>query len=113
MINNTPHPLFTSLIASYTTSGVGDVNTAPATAASSIPYPTNPPCAGSCPLPPPLTNPTFLASDFALTNIFLFSLFLTYSGCANTIPSNISSTTTSGLLINFFIDTPCYIDFKN
>ena len=39
-------------------SGVGEVNTAPGTAASSIPAPTNPPCNGSCPQPPPETSAT-------------------------------------------------------
>ena len=36
----------------------GDAKTAPGTAAVSIPLPTNPTCAGSCPLPPPHTSVT-------------------------------------------------------
>ena len=39
--------------------GTGEVNISPAQAASSIPRPTNPPCRGSCPDPPPEMTPTF------------------------------------------------------
>src|SRR5215471_15712169 len=40
-------------MASKMESVSGEVNTWPATAALSIPAPTYPACAGSCPLPPP------------------------------------------------------------
>ena len=41
------------MVAACIWSGVGLVKIAPGQAASSIPFPTNPPCMGSCPLPPP------------------------------------------------------------
>ena len=56
--SNTPSPVSTALIASNILSGVGEVNTSPQTAASSIPSATKPACAGSCPLPPPETIAT-------------------------------------------------------
>jgi hypothetical protein len=37
---------------------VDDANKLPSTAAESIPSPINPPCAGSCPEPPPDINVT-------------------------------------------------------
>ncbi len=55
----TPAPSSASLIASRTWSGVGEVNTAPHTAADNIPSPTKPACEGSCPLPPPQMRATF------------------------------------------------------
>src|ERR1700756_3507065 len=53
----TPAPPLTALVASSIWSGVGEVNTSPGQAASSMPGPTNPPCIGSCPEPPPETSP--------------------------------------------------------
>src|ERR671914_54052 len=54
----TPAPPSTAFVASSIWSGVGEVKTSPGHAASSIPRPTNPPCIGSCPGPPPGTIPT-------------------------------------------------------
>ena len=39
-----------------------EANTAPGQAASSIPRPTNPPCMGSCPLPPPDNRATLFCT---------------------------------------------------
>src|SRR5919198_153979 len=74
---STPAPPLTALVASAIWSGVGEVNTSPGQAASSIPRPTKPPCMGSCPEPPPDTMPT--------------------------LPSSGSRTTASGALMSFFI----------
>src|SRR6478735_454124 len=54
----TPAPPSTAVVAASIWSGTGDVNTAPGQAASSIPRPTNPPCMGSWPAPPPETMAT-------------------------------------------------------
>src|SRR4051812_48290660 len=56
---STPAPPSTALVAASIWSGVGEVKTSPGQAASSMPMPTNPPCIGSCPEPPPDTIPTF------------------------------------------------------
>src|SRR4029450_3604303 len=53
---STPAPPSTFRVAHSIWSGVGEVNTSPGQAASSIPMPTNPPCIGSCPHPPPDTT---------------------------------------------------------
>src|SRR5213080_573742 len=58
----TPAPPLTALVAASIWSGTGEVNTSPGQAASSIPYPTNPPCRGSWPDPPPDTRPTLRAA---------------------------------------------------
>ncbi len=58
-MNRMPAPPSTALAASYIWSGVGEVKTAPGQAASSIPRPTNPPCIGSWPEPPPEITATF------------------------------------------------------
>jgi hypothetical protein len=55
---STPAPPSTALVASSIWSGVGEVNTSPGQAASSMPRPTNPPCIGSWPEPPPEMIPT-------------------------------------------------------
>src|ERR671914_192777 len=55
---STPAPPSTALVASSIWSGVGEVNTSPGHAASSMPRPTKPPCIGSWPEPPPGTKPT-------------------------------------------------------
>src|ERR1041384_3028207 len=54
----TPAPPSTAFVASSIWSGVGDVNTAPGHAASSIPRPTKPPRIGSRPGAPPPRAPT-------------------------------------------------------
>src|SRR3954464_12801182 len=48
-----PAPPLTAFVASSIWSGVGEVNTSPGQAASSIPGPTKPPCIASWPRPPP------------------------------------------------------------
>src|SRR3954462_4387947 len=56
-MNSTPAPLSTAAAARAIWSGTGEVNTSPGQAADSIPCPTNPPCSGSVPDPPPGTPP--------------------------------------------------------
>src|SRR3979409_1583405 len=48
----TPAPASTALVAASICSGTGEVNTSPGQAASSMPWPTNPPCSGSRAGPP-------------------------------------------------------------
>jgi hypothetical protein len=55
----TPLPASTAFVAASICSGTGEVKTSPGQAASSMPAPTNPPCIGSWPEPPPETSPTF------------------------------------------------------
>jgi hypothetical protein len=54
----TPAPPSTAFVAASIWSGTGEVNTSPGQAASSMPSPTNPPCSGSWPEPPPETSAT-------------------------------------------------------
>src|SRR5699024_5959283 len=108
---STPAPPSAALVAAWIGSGVGEVNTAPGTAASSMPTPTNPACNGSCPLPPPLTSPTFpeIAPPARETNRVSGSwLMVTRSACAVTNPATLSATTWWGSLINFFMTAPSH-----
>ena len=84
-------------------SGVGDVKTGPATAASSMPLPTNPPCAGSCPEPPPDTSATFFCLRSLRTTILPASSFSSFSGRDFTRPWIISCSTFSTSLMIFFM----------
>src|SRR5438874_3210910 len=68
-----------------------------------MPSPTNPPCIGSCPLPPPDTRPTLPLRGASLRMI-TFGSYSTRirSACAAAIPAMASLTSVSGVLINFF-----------
>src|ERR671919_706450 len=57
----TPAPPSTPFVAARIWSGTGEVNTSPGQAASSMPYPTKPPCSGSGPGPPPEGTPALPA----------------------------------------------------
>src|SRR5437899_6078736 len=103
---STPAPPSTALVAASIWSGTGDVNTSPGQAASSIPYPTNPPCKGSCPEPPPDTSPTLPGVGPSALVITLFSTSTTSDGWAAAMPSSASVTTLSGLLMSFFTTQP-------
>src|SRR2546423_7699106 len=67
-----------------------------------MPSPTNPPCIGSCPLPPPETNPTlpFLGASLRMITLGSYSTRIR-SPCAAAIPAMASLTSVSGVLINF------------
>src|SRR5205085_571818 len=80
----------------------GDVKTAPAQAASSIPTPTKPPWSGSWPEPPPETRPTLPATGASrrITS-WLARSTRTRAGWAAATPSSASGTTFSGSLMNF------------
>ena len=77
--------------------GDGEVNTAPGTAASSIPAPTKPACMGSCPAPPPETSLTRESSEprSARTTAWVPGTRST-PGFARTNPSTASLTKVSG-----------------
>src|ERR671936_2501230 len=98
----TPAPPSTAFVAASIWSGTGDVNTSPGQAASSIPWPTKPPCSGSCPEPPPETGPTLpgLGPPARSTTRFSRSIF-TSSGCAAPSPARLSGTTSSTRLMSF------------
>src|SRR5436190_15361582 len=102
----TPAPPLTAFVASIIWSGVGEVKTSPGQAASSIPGPTNPPCMGSCPEPPPDTIPTFPSTGASArtTNGGSYET-RRRSPYASSTPSSDSRTTASGALINFFTVT--------
>jgi len=70
---STPAPPSTPLVAARIWSGTGEVKTSPQQAASSMPGPTNPPCKGSWPEPPPETSPTFPGRGGSARNTTLFS----------------------------------------
>jgi hypothetical protein len=104
-MNSTPAPLSTAAAARTIWSGTGDVNTSPGQAAESIPGPTNPPCSGSCPEPPPEIRATFPATGASRRTITRFSTSTVSSGWAAAIPRRASVTTVSGTLINIFMGT--------
>src|SRR3954465_1868509 len=95
-----------AVTAACTASGVGDVNTAPGTAAASMPRPTNPPCSGSCPDPPPGMTATFPATGApARTTTSGSSWTRRMSACAAARPRSDSTTTFAGSLMIFFTAT--------
>src|SRR5438874_3169744 len=67
-----------------------------------MPSPTNPPCIGSCPLPPPATSPTlpFLGASLRMITFGSYSTRIR-SACAAAIPAMASLTSVSGVLISF------------
>src|SRR5579875_3014644 len=104
---STPAPPLTALVAASIWSGVGEVNTSPGQAASSMPMPTKPPCIGSCPEPPPDTRPTLPATGASARTITFGSVITrTRSACAAATPCSASLTTSAGSLISFFILGP-------
>src|SRR5262249_16875987 len=84
-------------------SGVGEVKTCPGTAASSMPGPTNPPCSGSWPEPPPDTSATFPRLRWRRSTKGAVSPSRTMSECAAQKPATLSLTTSPTALISFFI----------
>src|SRR5271163_818807 len=101
---STPAPPSTALVATCIWSGVGEVNTSPGQAASSMPGPTKPPCMGSCPDPPPDTRPTLPATGASALTMTAGSVrTLSRSPCASATPCSASLTTSAGSLISFFI----------
>src|SRR6185436_20832139 len=103
---STPAPPLTAWVAASIWSGTGDVKTAPGQAASSIPRPTNPPCIGSWPEPPPEITPTLPGRGASRRTTMFGDSTRTRSPCASATPASASSTSRSGELISFFIATP-------
>src|SRR4051795_2103466 len=99
----TPAPPSTPLVAAAIWSGTGEVKTSPAHAASSMPIPTNPPCIGSCPEPPPDTRPTLPCTGASPRKTTRFSWSTRSSGWAAAMPRRASATTSAGSLMSFFI----------
>src|SRR5581483_730912 len=102
-MKRTPAPVSTARVAATIWSGVGEVNTWPGHAASSMPCPTNPMCRGSCPLPPPDTSATFPAVPRARRTNLPSSPRTTRSRWAIANPARLSRTIVSGSFTNFFI----------
>src|SRR5438128_3523473 len=100
----TPAPPSTALVAASIWAGTGEVKTSPGHAASSMPWPTNPPCRGSCPDPPPEIRATFPRRGASLrTMICAAASYRTRSGCAAASPASDSLTTRAGSLRNLRI----------
>src|SRR4051794_10298093 len=100
---STPAPPSTPLVAATIWSGTGDVKISPAHAASSMPGPTNPPCNGSCPDPPPEISPTLPCTGASPRKTTRFSWSTRSSGWAAAMPRRASATTSAGSLMSFFI----------
>src|SRR6185312_3047628 len=107
---STPAPPSTALVAAAIWSGTGEVKIAPAHAASSMPLPTNPPCRGSWPDPPPDTRPTLpdTGASARITSWFSMST-RTRPACAVAMPASASGTTVSGSLMNFLTTAACVL----
>src|SRR3978361_73610 len=102
----TPAPPSTPFVAATIWSGTGEVKTSPAQAASSMPMPTNPPCIGSWPEPPPETSPTLPGTGLSPRKTIRFSWSTRSSGWARAMPRSASATTSAGSLMSFFIGAP-------
>ena len=105
-MSNTPPvlPLPTARMAAKIDFAGGEANTAPATAAVSIPLPTNPACDGSWPLPPPemsATFPAFITSSTSALTTTRWPLSSFRALLLVTKPSNASSTTFDGAFTSF------------
>src|SRR5690348_9705930 len=100
---STPAPASTALVAARIWSGTGEVNTSPGQAASSIPYPTYPPCSGSCPDPPPETRLTLPGVGPPARVMYRSEWFTDSDGCAAATPASASASTSSGALMSFFM----------
>src|SRR5262245_45456682 len=98
----TPAPASTALVAARIWSGTGEVNTSPGQAASSMPYPTYPPCSGSCPDPPPDTSPTLPGVEPPARVMYRPARLTVKDGCAAATPARPSPSTSSGALMSFF-----------
>ena len=104
-MNSTPAPLSTAAAARTIWSGTGEVKISPGQAAVSMPLPTNPPCSGSCPDPPPDTRPTFPSYGAPRRTITRRSTSTFSSVCAAANPRSASATTVSGTLMSIFTGT--------
>src|SRR5438552_7635861 len=100
---STPAPASTAFVAARIWSGTGEVNTSPGQAASNIPYPTYPPCNGSCPDPPPDTRLTLPGVGPPARTMYRSGMFTDRAGCAAATPARASVSTSSGALISFFM----------
>src|SRR5262245_39969337 len=105
-MKSTPAPASTACAAASIWSGVGDVNTWPGQAASSMPWPTKPACSGSWPEPPPEIKATLPGLSWRRRTNWRCSPSATMSACATANPSRLSERTWSTSLISFFIAVP-------
>src|SRR5262245_58154080 len=105
-MNSTPAPPSTLCAAASIWSGVGDVNTWPGHAASSMPWPTKPACSGSWPEPPPEISATLPAFNWRRRTNWRCSPSDTMSACAPAKPSRLSASTLSTSLMSFFMIAP-------
>src|ERR1700751_3664820 len=108
-MNSTPPPVSAASAAARMRSGVGEVKTCPGTAASSMPVPTNPPCSGSCPEPPPDTSATLPWLRPRGSTKGAASPRRTMSECGAQKPARLSFTTSSTALMSFFIPSALFL----
>src|SRR5438067_3216353 len=102
-MSSAPASPVVAVTAACTASGVGEVNTAPGTAAASMPGPTKPPCSGSCPDPPPEMTATLPATGASARTTTSGSYWTRrMSACAAASPRSDSATTFAGSLMIFF-----------
>src|SRR6478752_7800641 len=102
-MKRTPAPVSTASAASIIWSGVGEVNTWPGQAASSMPWPTKPACSGSWPEPPPEISATLPGRNVLRRTNLCSSPSARISAWAATKPSRLSVSTVSTAFINFFM----------
>src|ERR1051325_6824849 len=102
-MKSTPAPRSTACAAASIWSGVGDVNTWPGHAASSMPWPTKPACSGSWPGPPPQINAPLSPFKCRRRTNCRCAPSTTMSACAAANPSRLSESTLSTSLMSFFM----------
>src|SRR6266545_2007757 len=102
-MKRTPLPASTASAAASIWSGVGEVNTCPGQAASSIPCPTKPMWSGSWPEPPPETSATLSAAVIRRRTKRRSGSSATTRAWAAANPSRASARTRSGELMSFFM----------
>src|SRR6185369_125452 len=102
-MNSTPWPRSTANAAASIWSGVGDVNTWPGQAASSMPLPMKPQCSGSWPEPPPEISTTLDGARCLRVTKVGSRCSDSRSPCAAAIPCSDSASSCSTSLTNFFM----------
>src|SRR6187431_3283090 len=105
-MNSTPAPPSTACAAASIWFGVGEVNTWPGQAASSMPWPTKPACSGSWPEPPPEISATLPGLTSRRCTNWRSAPSVTMSAWAAAKPSRLSARTDSTSLMSFFMARP-------
>src|SRR5215470_909754 len=101
-----PAPVSTAVAASAIWSGVGEVNTWPGQAASSMPTPTKPACSGSWPEPPPEISATLPGLGARRRTNLRSGPRTRMSAWEAAKPSRLSARKASSAFISFFMTEP-------